>query len=163
MISISNSEDHCIWELSASGMFSFSSAWVLIRKGSIKSTIYSNCWYKHLPTKVSVFLWKLIHNGQPMNLTVKRRGIPIVSKCCCCPQRPFTEFNNHMFPISEIATYVWSFYMNLLQVDGDAQTINHTLSNWWHLAKGKSLYAWLQKIVPSLVLWHIWKARNLAL
>lgn len=36
------------------------------------------------------------------------------------------------------------------------------LSIWWDTKAGQNLYNWLLKLMPSLILWNLWKARNVA-
>lgn len=108
-------------------------------------------------------MWKLLHNGLPTDLAVKKKGISIVSKCCCCPNNPSYDFSNHLFLKLEIASVVWAFYMDLSGVEGYFLTINHALSTWWHTAKGNFLHSWLLRLVTSLRSWNIWKAKNLAI
>lgn len=48
-------------------------------------------------------------------------------------------------------------------MEGEFLTLNHAMSTWWHLAKGKTLHSWLLKLVSPLIIWHLWKARNFAI
>src|SRR4051812_18148761 len=34
------------------------------------------------------------------------------------------------------------------------------LTNWWREVKGNSLHSWLLHLIPSIIIWHIWKAKN---
>src|SRR5436190_14521812 len=70
------------------------------------------------------------------------------------------EYNNHLFLSSEVATTVWNFYTNLFGINSQVLTVRHMLTNWWREVKGNTLYSWLLHILPSIIIWHIWKVRN---
>ena len=74
-------KDTCIWEKSYSGLFSLSSAWNDVRSRGLKTHLSQSCWHKHIPLKISIFLWKLIYNALPTDYAIKRKGIHVVSKC----------------------------------------------------------------------------------
>ena len=126
------------------------------------SLVAKFCWHKHIALKISLFIWKLLHNGIPTDLAISNKGITITSKCHCCRIAPNSEFNTHLFINSEVGTAVWKFYANLLDINDHAQTIPHMLTKWWIKSKGSSLYAWLLSVLPCLIIWHIWKSRNKA-
>lgn len=67
-----------------------------------------------------------------------------------------------MLLLSETAATVWAFFHNLLGIDGPFATIGAALQNWWKYVNGSSIKAWLFRIVLVMILWHIWKARNVA-
>src|SRR2546430_1709981 len=67
------------------------------------------CWHKHVALKISLFLWKLLHNALLTDLAISRKGIYLSSKCNCCPNNPNSEHNTHLFLHSEIGSAVWSF------------------------------------------------------
>lgn len=50
----------------------------------------------------------------------------------------------------------------MLDVRVHALIISHMLVHQWQIAKRKSLYAWLPNILPCLIIWNIWIARNKA-
>lgn len=82
-----------------------------------------------------------MHHALPTDRAVTRKGVTLVSKSSCCSTNPDIEYNNHLFLSSKIATVIWSFFSDLLQVKEVGLTIHHKLSTWWQAAKGKKLKA----------------------
>ena len=98
----------------------------------------------------------------PIDLAISKKGIFLPSKCQCYHSLPNREHNTHLFLNSEIGAAVWSFYANLLDINTDVLTIQHMLSKWWTKSKGSSLYSWILRVLPCLIIWNLWKARNKA-
>lgn len=153
-ILISEEHDACYWDQSATGTFSLSSAWHLVRQRNPSTLISKHCWHKHIPLKISPFMWKLIYSQGS-----SKKGILLPSKCHCCYTSPSIEFNNHIFLSSDVAKQVWGFFNDLLDINGECLTVNYMLSTWWQHAKGNGLSSWIYKILPSVIIWHIWKAQ----
>lgn len=100
---LTDEPDSFFEEKTYSRHFSLSSAWHLIRKRHPCSFIAKHCWYKHLPLKVSIFMWKLMDNSIPTDKAIQRKGICIPFKCHCCIIASSMEYNNHLFLTSEVA------------------------------------------------------------
>lgn len=47
-----------------------------------------------------------------------------------------------------------------MDIEANALTLRHKLSLWWREARGNSLYCWLAHLIPSLIVWNIWIARD---
>lgn len=159
-INISDSPDICVWDLTSTGSFSFSSAWNLIRQHNVHSRVAELCWHKRMPTKISGFMWRLIKNEIPTDWAVQRRGVNLASKCHCCIQYPSYECNTHLFLTSEVANSVWSFFAYLTGIQGHMLTINHLISTRGAASRGQSLAAWLRRLLPGIILWELWISRN---
>lgn len=53
-------------------------------------------WSRYLPSRISILLWRLMHNSLPTNAAVRRFNIPSVSKCLCYPLNPKAESTQHL-------------------------------------------------------------------
>lgn len=107
--------DRIIWTANPSGKFSLSSAWEKIRGRATQFYFGKFYWHKHYPTMISIFLWKLLHKALPTDVAIKRKGVPLVSKCACCTQSPQAENATHFFATSEIgAVQVWRKIFGLM-------------------------------------------------
>lgn len=51
---------------------------------------------KWLPSKISIHILKIMHNCLPTDSNIKRSGIALCSKCCCCTN-PQVEDPTHLF------------------------------------------------------------------
>nr|XP_027120504.1 uncharacterized protein LOC113737473 [Coffea arabica] len=41
-------------------------------------------WARGVPLKMSIFAWRLLRNCVPLDSVLRRRGLPLVSRCSCC-------------------------------------------------------------------------------
>src|SRR4051812_13225616 len=105
-----------MWELTQSSKFTLSSVWDKIRQKSPITQVSKECWHKPVQLKILVLLCKLIKKAIPTDLAIMRKGIPIASKCFCCTFNYLVEFNNHLLLSSQIASKVWNFYLDRLNV-----------------------------------------------
>lgn len=70
------------------------------------------------------------------------------------------ESISHLFLFGEIAKKVWGvFSVGMLQ-NYHALTVLHVFSNWWKQGNSKTVKGWLMYMLPTLILWNIWKAHN---
>lgn len=120
-------DDFGIWSPSYAGNFTLFSAWQLIRKKNPCSFIARSCWFKYLPSKISIFLWKLRHNAIPTDLVLRKKGILITSKCLCCTLTYSIEFNTHLLLSSEYASSIWGFYSSSFNIGESFLIINHVI------------------------------------
>lgn len=47
-----------------------------------------------------------------------------------------------------------------MKINDSFLTINHLLTQWCCYGKDFTLSSWIFKVLPSYILWNIWKARN---
>ncbi|KAF5193181.1 Ribonuclease h domain [Thalictrum thalictroides] len=120
--------DRRVWPHDPSEMFTIKSYKKLSNLGN-HPNLFTKLWKPHIPTKVSIFLWKMLHNALPVDLNIQACHMLMASKCTCCAN-PNLESINHLFYYSDLATHVWNHFMALT---------NH--------------------LPISSVLWEIWKAR----
>lgn len=64
-VSLKPSSDIRVWKHSHDDKFSSKSAWNLFRDHLLTNMAMSFAWNHILPTKISIFVWKLWHNGIP--------------------------------------------------------------------------------------------------
>lgn len=62
-ICLTSNKGTIIWKASTSGVFTLTFALEIIRQRGAKNFLGSCCWNKYIPTKVAVFLWKLLHHA----------------------------------------------------------------------------------------------------
>lgn len=160
-ISLSDKEDVPIWMPSSSGKFSVNSAWRECRSSRPHSIIYSYCWSKYIPKKISVFLWRALHNGLPTDERIRSKGISLASKCNCC-NAANEESMAHILVYGDIAKKVWNFFSGLCGIRCFMGHLNHVLISWWqsHPNSDSNVCSWLSRLLPALILWEIWCARN---
>lgn len=151
-----------IWALCKSGAFTLESAWQLMRQRGTIHIPTARIWTKHIPLKISIFLWWLIHNSISTDSSVRRKGITLVSKCLCCSLSPQVKTSTHLLLFSEVAELVWNKLHGLMELPKSYANISQLLHLWWHTSSVSNLYQWLKLILPYIALWMISKARNAA-
>ncbi|KAF5188385.1 hypothetical protein FRX31_022028 [Thalictrum thalictroides] len=102
-------EDSRRWPFDPSGTFTIKS----FRKIHINdnpNSLLEKFWKPFIPTKVSIFVWKLFKKALTVDTTIMSCHIPLVSKCSYC-SNPNTETINHRFFYGDLATHVWHHFM----------------------------------------------------
>nr|GEY92011.1 RNA-directed DNA polymerase, eukaryota [Tanacetum cinerariifolium] len=103
IIDISNMEindlvesDTCVWSLSNDDSFSVNSVRKHIDEHSLPSLFSCTRWYKMIPKKVNVFMWRMLLDRLPNRLNLSSRGLEIDSiSCMVC--NGHVESNDHIF------------------------------------------------------------------
>nr|XP_027071629.1 uncharacterized protein LOC113696407 [Coffea arabica] len=157
----STTPDRMVWDLETTGSFSFSSAYNLVRQESNISIFSSNIWLSALPVKISFFMIRMLSGRLPVMESLQRRGVCGPSRCSCCVN-PAVESVDHVLCVGDVPRWVW----NSFQVEaGDfahVSTVKHAVIQWWMRPAKNKLMKLLYQILPSLICWHLWKARNVA-
>ncbi|XP_069143473.1 uncharacterized protein [Solanum lycopersicum] len=98
-------EDTAIWLPDETGKFTVSSAWEVIRKKRSHDPINNIIWHKHIPFKISFFIWRAVKGKLPTNETLQSLGRDIVD-CYCCYNKGKDDIN-HILLTSNFANYIW--------------------------------------------------------
>ncbi|KAL0920796.1 hypothetical protein M5K25_009965 [Dendrobium thyrsiflorum] len=149
-----NSQDALLCAFSGNGNFSLKEAWLYFRDKKEASSIYHLLWHKSIPTTVSVFIWRVLHNFISTDDILRKRGFTIVSKCHCCFHM---ETLQHVFISGPVAAKVWIYFEEFLHLNiykGNL-SINSLLCFWFVNHKGH-----IRNVIPSLILWFLWLERN---
>lgn len=167
-------EDIPRWKLHPQGEFSVASAWASLREQHRIQPLLGAFWNELLTPTISIFLWRLLQNKLPVDSKLQQKGISLASKCLCCQPlnptaspwhslhapSPSVETSSHLFLANMQVQLVWRHFARLFRV-----TLPHTLDiarfllHWKHSTpfthKAHMLF-----IVPCIILWFIWTARN---
>ncbi|XP_075086240.1 uncharacterized protein LOC142168960 [Nicotiana tabacum] len=146
------------WKLETKGHFTVKSAWQYIRKRREESKLYTFFWVKGLPFKISFFMWRLWKAKLPLDEWFLRLGYFITSRCCCC-MNPKQETLSHVFLTSPAARYVWNYYGAHAGIRTNGKKLMQVINEWWSKPVNTSLKA-IYQVMPSLIVWHLWKKRN---
>lgn len=138
-IRLSDSGDQLFWTGTYSGLFSFCSAWEMVRRKKLGTFLSKNIWHPTLPLKISVFMWKLMHKGIAVDLLVQRKGVSLVSKCNCCCNVSDMESINHLFLQGDITKLMWKYFAGIMGTNMQFINLDQTLITWWSNDTNKSL------------------------
>lgn len=98
------------WNHTSKGDFYVASAYQVFRTHGQKRKIYKGIWKAFIPTKITLFVWKVLHGAAPLDSNIRSLGIPIVSKCYCCSTNNSCEDSNHLFLKSDLAKAILFFF-----------------------------------------------------
>lgn len=71
------------------------------------------------------------------------------------------ESTVHLFLHGEVANNIWTYFANAFSESCHVHTLSHMLQLWWMKGKKNSLDNWFCDMLPPLIIWNIWKARNI--
>nr|XP_027124765.1 uncharacterized protein LOC113741433 [Coffea arabica] len=153
--------DTLVWRRDPSGVFSTRSAYQLARPARARSWTFSFVWHSFIPRKLSFFMWRLQNGQLPLDDVLEKYHIHGPSKYHCCVLGQ-VETMEHVFSAGQLASATWVFFENSLGLSTSAATVRSRCAAWWlRPVKGKAL-RWLMRILPILILWFLWRARNLS-
>ena len=151
--------DCCSCSLSQDGSYSVSN----IRKhiDDVMLTNYLPCtrWFKVIPKKINIFMWRFFMDRLPHRLNLSKRGLDIDSILCpSCNKN--VESNYHIFFSCNTALSIW----NLVRVWCNCIfPVLNSCENWnswfsaWHASKASKDRAYA---IFAASCWLIWRFRN---
>ncbi|KAF5202520.1 hypothetical protein FRX31_007894, partial [Thalictrum thalictroides] len=150
-------EDKRIWPHSQDGKFSIKSYIKLTQAHNPSYAILKRIWASFVPTKYSMFVWRLFYDVIPVDSVIIKCKIPMASKCLCCTNTS-QESTIHLFIKGTLATYVWSHF-NLMFDICPGGTISQTLELWFQRGRKGSMEQFICTLTPLMILWEVWRER----
>ncbi|XP_031100721.1 uncharacterized protein LOC116004702 [Ipomoea triloba] len=151
--------DALIWKPSTYGNFSFSSAYDSLRpKAGL--TLSSECiWGGGIPTKISVFMWKLLRRLLPFPDVVERFGFCLPSICPFCLGASASL--DHCLLLCNRVQNVWNYFSGVFGLPLlNTSSVRSKCHAWWLSSSPNSAVGYITRLMPSLVLWFLWVAYN---
>ena len=160
MIPPLQSTDRVVWQPSTAGTFTISSALEWIRPLSNPLISRKLIWNQCIPIKISIFMWHLLNNLLPFLDILRQFGLHLQAKC---PFYPNEDSLTHCLVTCHASSQVWAWFEQGLRLHiGASDTLLLKLLGWWMHSSGKMLLATLANLLPVLICWELWKARNKA-
>ncbi|XP_027102972.1 uncharacterized protein [Coffea arabica] len=150
-----------VWVGSLSGEFSTKATWESIRYKRNISLLDEFLWNSLVPLKLSFFAWKVLRSLVPLETVLKRRGVPLASCCLCCQLEE--ELVVHLFVTSPVAREVWSSFCQRFGIIDPRSTSVSAMVLTWLSSTSVISRDHIMTVVPLVILWFLWKARNKAL
>ena len=155
----SRGADRMVWALTADGAFSVDSAYSVVTKSATCSWVASHIWLQGCPLKISFFMLRLLRSRLPLMDMLRRFGVQGPSRCRCCFE-PGEEGIQLSFCTGELAQAVWASFEECQGELARVSTVCHLVVRWW-LRRGHNVYLkFVYRLLPMLVCWELWKARN---
>jgi hypothetical protein len=150
-------EDKLWWTPSHKGKFDVRSFYkALVCKDTV-SFPWKSIWRTKVPLKVAFFGWSAAQ-GKILTLdNLRKRQVTVVNRCCLCKRDG--ESVDHLLIHCDIAQALWtalfsrfglSWVMPLRVVD--------LFACWWTGGRSRNAVVW--KMVPSCLMWCLWRERN---
>ncbi|XP_040987618.1 uncharacterized protein LOC121235334 [Juglans microcarpa x Juglans regia] len=157
--SLQQAQDTMIWLPDKNGLFSSKSAWDIIRMKFQKLDWSCWIWNKWIPKKVAICIWKATFNCLPVDVQIRKCGIPLVSCCNCC-HGGHEEDLEHVINKGDFVMEVWKRVYAELGIHFIA------LQGWKERAQGlfnraswHSQIGILYSMIPIVVIWQLWRRR----
>lgn len=114
-------------------------------------------WAPFIPPRILFFIWKLIHNALPTDLSIK---VPLSSRCSCCTNGQL-EDNEHLLLRSDLAKAVWQHFASIFEMRSPGNlNVSAYLLELVDGRKESSIEGLFFTLSPIMILWEIWKERN---
>ncbi|XP_071928018.1 uncharacterized protein [Coffea arabica] len=150
------------WMPTTTGNFSLHSAFGDIRQTRPTSMVFASIWHSLIPLKVSFFMLRLLLRRIPTPDKLRKFGFHLLSKCFCCTE-PSEESIEHLFSNGHIASFLWNYFGGLCGIKFSGSFLRARIVDWWLNSQDSELRKIICRILPSVICWQIWKARNKAL
>nr|XP_027120463.1 uncharacterized protein LOC113737428 [Coffea arabica] len=151
-------KDRLVWAPSPSGLFTVKSAWEVLRQRRSPSLVDSLLWQPALPAKMAFLAWRLVRKFIPLDVVLKSRGVSFPSRCGCCYGEE--EDLLHVFVTGPIASQVWKQVSSRFGFQLRNCTTMASVFIAWFLTSDASAKNHIRVILPIVVCWFIWLARN---
>jgi hypothetical protein len=120
-----------------------------------------NVWHNHIPSKVSLFAWRLLRNRLPTKDNLVRRSVLSPANAVCVSGCGHTETAKHLFIDCVFFGSIWYQVWNWLGISfvspGD---IRHHLYQFINMPGLPRVTLLFLKIIWFASVWVIWKERN---
>lgn len=121
---------------------------------------FSQLWAEFVPPKLYVFLWKFVLSILPTDNNVRKCGIYICSRCCCCTS-PQEESDCHLLLHSNLALSTWTYFKQLYSADPQRYPSGYLfLTQVIQETNVSSFQGKVSLLIVFCWLWQIWCERN---
>lgn len=161
-VKLQEQADNLVWTHTYKGDFSTSSAWSALHHPSDLQFPFERLWHSLIPKKMSFFLRCAIENKISADSEVQKLGISLCSACYCCAAK-HRETPEHILLHGAIARVVWSFFATVLKVIiSPTDSLRIFDLRWSEVGSLRSRYGFTCYLLPFLICWNLWLARNQA-
>ncbi|XP_071720759.1 uncharacterized protein [Rutidosis leptorrhynchoides] len=158
-VHLSNRADQWTSPLASDGMFTVNKSRDYMDRKILLSTTTKTCWFKFVPRKVNVFLWRFRLDSLPVRWLISAKGIDIHSIVCPVCNNG-VETRDHLFFGCTLALDLWRRLRMWLNCAMPIFSSWDTFIVW---IEGVHLSSIQKKRVTASVvtlLWAMWRYRN---
>jgi len=158
-----NVHDTWRWQLDPIRGYSVKGVYRYITNSEIMldTTLEDDVWLKHIPSKVSLLVWRLLQNRLPTKDNLLRRGVTTGGALTCVAGCEASETALHLFLVCGVSSALWSdvrMWLGIFTVTpGD---IRHHFQQFTKMAGMPRRTHLFFSIIWFAVIWVLWKERN---
>lgn len=158
-----NVHDSWIWLLDPSRGLTVREAYRFLTDNGnvVDRTLVEDVWHKSIPSKVSVFVWRLFRNRLPTRDNLVHRRVLLIADSVCVSGCGAYETANHLFCIYNIFSTLWDHILHWLGLSvvfpGD---IRRHFTQFSNLAEFPRATHYFLKVIWFASVWAISKERN---
>lgn len=89
---------------------------------------------------------------------LKFMKMQIVSRCYCC-DKYHQETMEHLFIHAPIAQKLWGYFANIAILKVEGIYLHQMITQWWEVREPTKIRV-IYRMVPTVLLWEIWKRKN---
>jgi hypothetical protein len=160
----SEEEDQLRWGRTDGGEFSLKEArhYIAGQAQRDMEPHWERLWSYPQWTKIKIFKWLVLQKKILTWENLVKRGFHGPSRCHLCEGQE--ETTDHLLDECTYATEIWDWVaMGFLQTDRVKGDIRATLKNWKALYSENEVVNLCWGLTPGMVIWEIWKERNMRL
>ncbi|XP_042954602.1 uncharacterized protein LOC122291016 [Carya illinoinensis] len=156
---VNNGTDVLIWLPNADGLLSTKSDWNCIRTRGPDFPWAKWVWHPALPKKMSITMWKAIHDCLPVDDRIRKIGIPIAYRCDCCSESEYEDLN-HSLARGDFAEKIWCICSVVLGIPWrEGWSWRQRVECWYRQAKNSTRSGQLLGLLPAIITWRLWGQR----
>jgi hypothetical protein len=160
--------DRYRWAAHAAGIFTVKSAYLALTSsrnspliGPHPVQVFKELWLNNVPSKVSIFGWRLLLEKLPTKDVLYNKGIitNTLERCCVFCLNELEDIN-HIFFTCTVSSQIWSKVFRWMGINPIGYVnINNHFTRFGGLLKGGH-YKKFRHLIWLATTWSIWRKRN---
>jgi len=158
-----NSNDTWRWLLDTTNGYTVRGAYSFITTSGdpLDRSLVDDVWHKHIPSKVSLFAWRLFRNRLPTKDNLVHRRVIQPDNAACASECGHPETAKHMFLDCNIFSYLWSHVWHWLDISSVSPgNLRHHFQQFTNMAGLPRATHLFLRIIWFATIWVLWKERN---
>jgi hypothetical protein len=150
-------EDKLWWIPSRKGKFDVRSFYRVLVGINAHHFPWKSIWRTKAPVKVAFFAWSAALGKILTMDNLRKRHVIVIDRCCMCKRHG--ESVDHLLLHCEAASALWSTIFSRFGLSWVMPLrVIDLFASWWTGGRSQSAVVW--KMVPSCLMWCLWRERN---
>jgi hypothetical protein len=160
-IRLRDQEDELVWDRNDSGIYTPKEGYNHLIQDLVQAEPvwwWKKIWKVNCPAKSKLFWWSVLSNKAPTWDILQKRNFVGPGRCSLCKNEGETA--QHLFLDCSYIRMVWTEVSSSLakKFRWEGHTLEQAWRNWWENLSYKRY-----RILPLLIIWGVWLARNEAI